>query len=404
MRLPLVVIGVLLALLVPIGFATEPAAPDGGVAAEPTVPVGTIARRVELLRGMSFRTAPEPVVVTPEEATRDGLADLDRAYPPEAREADETLYGMLGLLPPGTDLREATASIFGDQVAGYYDPRTDRLRIVEDVSTGPVLDEVTVAHELVHALEDQRVGLDMDAAERSDDRGYAYKALVEGTATAVMFAYLGKHFGSEEAVGGILSSAFGSASTADLPPFMVAGLLFPYERGQLFVDDLYGRTDSWELVDVALRERPPVSTEQILHPDRWMAAEQPQRVSVPSPGAGWERLTAGTLGEWQTGQLLALSGSMRPDAAEGWGGDRYALYRRGEEEALVVHWTHDSASDGAEFADALRDYVEDGLEAEPGREHYELDGNVVALSAGANGVRLTFAPDLALARRLSRLP
>jgi hypothetical protein len=398
MRLPLIVIGVLLAVLVPVGFATEsdPAEPEA------STPVATIAARVEALRGLRFETDPVPVRVTADQATREGLADLDRAYPPAARRADEDLYTMLGLLPAGTDLRETSESIFGEQVAGYYDPRTERLRIVEGAATNRVVDEMIIAHELDHALEDQALGLDLDTAERSDDRGYAYKALVEGSATELMTAYVARHFGAEQALGGLLESAFATPSTANLPPFVLAGLLFPYEQGQRFVDDLYGRTDSWQLVDLALGDRPPVSTEQIMHPDKWIAVEQPDRVGVPSPGPGWERLTAGTFGEWQTGQLLALAGGAWADAAAGWGGDRYALYRRGDDLALAMHWTHDSARDGAEFLKALRGYVEDGLGAAPAHGQYRVDGRFVALSRGAGGVRLSFAPDPALARRLAQ--
>jgi hypothetical protein len=391
-RLPFAVIAVLLAVLLVVGFAADSGSEDAAPAARPAADVATIAARVERLRGLRFDAEPRPETVTPEQATEEGLADLDRAYPRAARAADETLYAMLGLLPRGTDLRELSASVFGEEVAGYYDPRTDRLRVVEGAGSGQgrVLDEIVMAHELVHALEDQRVGLDTGAAERSDDAGYAYKALVEGTATAVMFAYLGRHFGAEEALGGILGSAFAGGG-ADLPPFVLAGLLFPYERGERFVNDLYRRTGSWELVDVALRERPPASTEQVLHPDKWMAAEEPQRVGLPAPGRGWGERTSGTFGEWQTGQLLALAGGDWRRASEGWGGDRYALYGDGERDLLMMRWTHDSARDGAEFARALQDYVDEALPAGP----------VARIAAGDRGVMLVLAPDGATARRIA---
>ena len=78
---------------------------------------------------------------------------------------------MLGLLPPGTDLGETAAATYGEAVAGYYDPRSGRLRIVKGAQTGNrVLYEMTVAHELTHALEDQRFDLDVDADGRGRRR------------------------------------------------------------------------------------------------------------------------------------------------------------------------------------------------------------------------------------------
>jgi len=150
MRTPYVIIAVLLVVLVPIGFAG-----DGGAgkdaATEPSAPLPVIARRVEILRNLRFTAVPKPVRVTASQARRDGLASLDRGYPEAARRADEALYSRLGLLPEGTDLREVSGSIFGEQVAGYYDPRTKKLRIVEGAATaGRVLDEIPLSELAQH--------------------------------------------------------------------------------------------------------------------------------------------------------------------------------------------------------------------------------------------------------------
>ena len=369
-RTPLAIIAVLLAVLVPVGFATEPEpteAPETGS----TTPIATVAKRVEALRGVTFRRRPDPARVSPDQARREGLADLDRSYPLARRRADEALYVALGLLPPGTDLREVQASVFGEQVAGYYDPRTGRLAIVDNPGTAnPVLDEVTIAHELTHALEDQRFALDTSRAEAGGDASLGYLALVEGTATGLMFEYLNRHFSREDALGGLLGSAFaGDATGGDLPPFVLAGLLFPYQRGQQFVTDLYRRAgDRWTLVDLALTKRPPLSTEQILHPDKWVAVEAPERVAAPDPGlgAGWRKTAEGTFGEWQTGELLALGGRRRPEAAAGWGGDRYAVWQRGDDTTVAIRWRWDTARDAREFAPALRAAVPDGEVREDG--------------------------------------
>lgn len=350
---------IVLALLVGAAALTERG--EEGPAKEPSAPLATVIERVEKLRGLRFQRDPRVERVTPRQATEEGLADLDRAYPAAAREADETLYAMLGLLPEDTDLRDVQASVMGEQVAGYYDPRTERLRLVEGAGTGNrVMDEVTLAHELVHALEDQAIGFDLDLADRSDDAGYAYRALLEGTATVLMFRYLDEYFASDVALGGLLGGAFAASSTTPLPPFVMNALTFPYVSGQAFVADLRAKGGD-RLVDAALKARPPASTEQVLHPQKWIEAEPPLRVPPPAAPAGFRRLASGTFGEWQTGELLALAGGNVTAARGGWGGDRYALYGRGHRERVLhMHWRWDTLRDAREFAEALRDAAPTG--------------------------------------------
>ena len=144
----------------------------------------------------------------------------------------------------------------------------------------------------------------------------------------------------------------------------------------------------------AYRFRPPASTEQIMHPDKYLQVEQPDRVTLhASPGAGWARVRSGTWGEWATGQLIGNS-----DAAVGWGGDRYELWRRGsadcrapcrDRDALVMHWRWDDRAAARRFEAALREW----LVGKPGAS---------AVAARGLDVTLALAPDAGLARRLAR--
>jgi hypothetical protein len=350
MRTPFVTIAALLAILVPIGFLTDE---DGDKPA--ATPVATIAKRVEQVRQLRYKRIPKPQRVTPQQATRDGLADLDRRYPPAARHADEALYERLGLLPAGTDLKQVSGAVFGSQVAGYYDPRSKRLKVVTGTGTANrVMTEMILAHELDHALEDQVNGLDQKRFTESDDPGLAYTALVEGTATQVMYDYITRFFRGDVALGGLLGGAFASTDTGDIPPFVLAGLTFPYTTGQRFVRALLDH-GGWTLVDVAEDTRPPETTEQVMHPLKWIAAEPADRVALPPPPLGWRTATTGVFGEWQTGQLLARSGHAWGDAAAGWGGDRYALYQRGGEDRVVMRWAFDTPRDLEEFRRVLAD-------------------------------------------------
>lgn len=376
----LVVFALLAGLAVLTGDGGEPAGP-------PPTPVATVAERVEELRDLRFDEVPEAERVAPAQARAEGLADLDRGYPPARRRADEALYERLGLLPEGTDLRDVQSAIFAEQVAGYYDPRTDRLRLVEGAGSGNrVLDEMTLAHELVHALEDQAIGLDLTLADATDDRGLAYRALVEGTATQAMFAYLDEYVDAEVALGALIGSGLSAPSMANLPPFVRAALTFPYLRGREFVARLE-RDGGWRLVDVALRARPPQSTEQILHPEAWLRVEVPDRIRPPVRD-GAEPLATGTFGEWQTGRLLATAGGGRAEAAAGWGGDAYAVW----EDAVAVRWSWDSRADADEFRAAIEDVVRDG----------SLVGEAMVAARGRR-VTLAVASDAGVARRLATL-
>jgi hypothetical protein len=372
-------------------------------------PIERIAARVERERGLEFVREPDPVQVTPSQARREGISSLDQDYPPARRRADAELLSLLGLLPPGTDLGEAAASTYGEGVAGYYDPRSGRMRIVKGAQTANrVLYEMTVAHELTHALEDQRFDFDLARLAAGDDAALAYTALIEGTATALMFRYVERRFGPEETLGGLAASAF--QPTGNLPPFLMAQLVFPYTAGERFVARLLevGR-DDWTVVNAALRVRPPASTEQVMHPQAYLEGDEPERVSLRGPvaalGERWRPLRRTTLGEWVTGRLLARAGGTEAgDAAAGWGGDRAVLLGRRRERAVVVRWTWDAPADAGDFLRALRAWGDDGLpDSEPaGPDAWRTASGAAALHRSRGAVTLVLAPSVALARAAAR--
>jgi hypothetical protein len=367
-------------------------------AQEPLRPasVRQIVADVERERGLEFERVPRPQVVTPEQARREGLESLDEDYPPERRRADEQMLALLGLVPEGTDLKKAVESTLTDLVAGYYDPRKNRLRIVSGAQTeNRVLYEMTLAHELTHVLEDQNYEFDLDVLAAGGDRALALTALIEGTATALMYRYVAERFDEQELLAGVAASAF--AGTGDLPPFLTAQLMFPYVSGEVFVQRLLRVGDGWRLADAALRFRPPASTEQVLHPGKYLRFEEPRDVSLRGPvralGGGWRPLTRGTFGEWQTQKLLARAGGTGSgDAAAGWGGDSYALLGRGDERALIMRWVLDTPRDEAQFGAALRTLAAEGLP----------DDTVAAVGRRGGTFTLAIAPDAALARRVAR--
>jgi hypothetical protein len=368
--------------------------------------VERVAERLERVRGLEFDRLPPVRYVTPAEAREEALGLLDEQYPPKRRAADEALLTLLGLLPEGSDIRELAGEIYGEEVAGYYDERKRRMTLVEEEGgSGGGAGEITLAHELTHALEDQHFALDPDEGAFDDERT-ARTALIEGTATVAMLDYSARHVargrvGRRELLAqldaiDLLESAGG------LPPYLQRSLVFPYSAGARFVDAI----GTWGPANRALRGRGPASTEQVLHPAKYRAGERPLRVPPPrAPGGAWKRATAGTIGEFDTAELIRSSDSpVRAErAAAGWGGGRYALWRRGGESALALAWRWDGARDAAEFTAALPRYVErtlGGRPAGPGLWRTETRG-FVAVAPGAV-VRLAIAPTRRLASALAR--
>jgi hypothetical protein len=407
---PLAIVMTIALLLVPLAFVLDDGDEERSpapAAAVRTAPVAEIAGLVERERGLDFEGAPEVRRVTPAQARAEAAETLDEDYPPARRAAEAEVLAMLGLLPPGFDLGESTLASFDEAVAGYYDPRSGALRVIEGAQTGsPVLYETTVAHELTHALDDEHFDLDEDAVAEGGDAGLAYLALVEGSATAVMNRFMTERFSAEEALGASLGSVLAGSGTGTegMPPFLVAQMLFPYTSGEAFVNRLLEvGGGGWKVVDAAMRFRPPASTEQVLHPDKYLQVEQPDRVAAPSL-RGWKVLERSTVGEWLTARLLAgAGGTGAAEAAGGWGGDAYTLLGRGDERALGIRWRWDTPRDAREFASALRAWAEDGMpESEPaGADAWRGRDGVAVVREDGDAVGFAIAPDRPTARSLA---
>jgi hypothetical protein len=372
-----------------------------------------VARRVAEIRGIDFKSVPEPQV-TDTQALRD-LAE-EQISKPKAAEmiaAGDAQLKLLGLLEAGESLADVTTDVTAD-AAAYYDPKEKELFLLGDaVPAGPALAEFVLAHELNHALEDQVFGLPKSSAS-SDDQVLAESALVEGSATSLMTEYAATHL----ELGDLLeeSGALESSAT-DLPEIALAQVNFSYLGGQKFVDEL--RADAgggWDLVDFAYERRLPATTEQILHPEKYLDDEAALPVPpVPDPGPGWEEADDGTVGEFFTREVLRQDAEEvgADAAAAGWGGDHYRFFRRKgapaecsddcrQDNAMAIVWRGDDEDEAAQLRQGVEDFVERSLGgAAASAGTWELDGGWAAVGGDGDVVTLALAPDEATARRLS---
>jgi len=337
--------------------------------------VALIERRVERLRGLRFLHPVPVAVVSAAAARRAGLEDFRRSEPRAREAADEEELKLLALIGPRESLRAIAASVYGEQVAGFYDPRRRRLALVR----GAGVDDLTLAHELTHALEDQHFDLDRLQSSASGDAAAGVQGLVEGDAMEVEERYAMRYPGALS-FGQAMSALGQVAGATPLPGAVERELLFPYTAGLRYVGALVAAGHGWRLVNEALRGRPPRSTAEVIDPRRWLRHERPAAVGLPrGPGRGWRRLSQSTFGEADLRELLrpAAGGAGAAVLAATWRGGREALWRRGplpdascaapcrRRDVLVIAVRAGDAAGRRGLAAALGAWVQVGLHGRP---------------------------------------
>jgi hypothetical protein len=297
-------------------------APDRASYVEQAV---ALAPEVERATGLRFTTPPKVEVRSAEQVREFVRRALDEPGARAELEGVAAAYRHLGLLEPTADLREILVRVLGEQVVGYYDPRTKTLYLTQGADSAAVT--VTLRHELVHALQDQHQNLDSLLRVRGQgDRSAGAQAALEGQATWAMFGPAGLAL---QAPGGwdrvrqmIRENMEQTPALAAAPLIVRETLLFPYLSGAELARAVArtGHPDS-------LVRRLPASTEQVLHVERYIASDgtrpdAPLVVTLPAPRTGSLR-AENTMGEFETRlvlfQHLADLGTAA-QAAGGWGG------------------------------------------------------------------------------------
>ncbi len=263
-------------------------------------------------------------------------------------EVDEKLFQRLGLLAAGASYLDRLAAAVGRDPVGFYDPSSRRLSVPDFVSLPE--QRPTLAHEIAHALQDQRFGLRRFLKVTPDgrrglsfDEQLARQALVEGDASVLSMEAIDPR-GAFPAPMELAATAqrareaAGPAFAAQTPRFLRELLAFPYVDGFAFVARERA-TASWAAID-AIWARPPESTTQVLHPEKYDRRQSPLEIELPPlplMGDGLHLARADTLGElvlriWLAapGPGLAADPLLTPEtadrAATGWRGDRVAIY------------------------------------------------------------------------------
>ena len=306
---------------------------DGDSLAALLARTDTVAKEVAKIRGLPLKHAiPNEVVDRVELHAR--LAKLAGDHKTQAELVAEGLsLARWGMIPLGTDYLQLQVELMTDQIAGYYDPETKKLTILQSAGDDPSWAEMVLAHELDHGLQDQAFDLHKfeDLPDTEGDAAMARHALVEGDGIALMIEVLLARAQrpapwADPAIAAkfVDLMAAPTGDSLDSAPLAIReAMLFPYRAGFAFVAALR-RRHAWSAIDAAFK-RPPRSTEQILHPEKYVADERPIEVVAESPLPGYAVASSTVWGELGFALFLRAHGvdeQVAAQAAAGWGGDR----------------------------------------------------------------------------------
>ncbi|MEO7971695.1 MAG: hypothetical protein ABI698_10380 [bacterium] len=300
--------------------------------------------------------------------------------------ATEVAYRKFGLAPATFEYRPFIIKLLLEQIAGYYDPVTREFYLadwLELETQKPVM-----AHELTHALQDQHFNLRrfQKWPHGDSDAQLAAHSLIEGDATLAMMVYMAKNPLVALAFTRSLSTGVSTEQFNQAPRALRESLIFPYLQGSQWATSVYKR-DGFAGLSKAFTNL-PLSTEQILHPEKYFTYERPLKITLPelssllnkaaaanggspvslrspfgtqysalSTSPLWHRIDSDVNGEW--GYYLLLDQFLNSPAesrraAAGWAGDRYDVYEGPEPgQALIAQisaW--DTEADAREFFDA----------------------------------------------------
>jgi hypothetical protein len=291
-----------------------------------------------------------------EQLTRYLEEKLDEELPPDEARATVDVYALLGLVPFDLDLRSVLLGLYSEQVAGFYEPDSTALFVMDDQGEAEL--QGVLVHELVHAIQDQNVDLDsLTERARGNDRTIAAQAAIEGHATLVMLEHLAEQMtGVPTDLGKvpdfatqmrpllqIMRSQFPALARA--PRIIQEALLFPYLEGTSFVQAMWTGGERVAPFGASL----PESTEEVL---ARRTGDDPLEIELSVAGPRVVREDG--LGRFEMGIFLEEHGA---DAAtaNGWEGDRYVLVEQpGGMRALGWYALWEDAAARARFVSAMR--------------------------------------------------
>jgi hypothetical protein len=305
-----------------------------------------VLQQVSEITGLKLLTPVKKTLRSRDEIRAYVLREMDEEKKPGERYADARTDEAFGLIPKGFDLDNFMVDLLTEQIAGLYDPKAREFYIADWI---PIDDQrMVMAHELTHALQDQHFQIEVweKAARPNEDAELAREAVLEGSAMAAMIDYLlqGKGYSVID-IPAIDPSMFAgdmsqSPKLQEAPQFLRDSMVFPYFAGLTFSTSIL-KSARWKGLS-AVFDRPPVSTQQIIHPALYKSGKVPAAVTIPSfqklLGPDWTKLDENVMGEFGWMEILKqfLGENIAKPLAAAWDGDRYALYEQKQTKRLIL--------------------------------------------------------------------
>lgn len=275
-----------------------------------------------------------------------------------AARGEQRLLVLLGLLPAGYDAPGSLLDLLGMDQPAVYSRVDKRLYLGAAASSLGGAARLAVAHEVVHALQDQHFDLTAlrSSGLGSGDRLVAVNALVEGDAMLTIVRW-GRAFLTPADKRSLPSVPSEAAELIEAPLVVREALLFPHQQGRAFVQALHD-VGGYDAVNQAFLA-PPSTTEQVIHPEKYGRRELPRTLALPdlaqALGERWRLQATDVLGELRL-RILIEQFTTRGEAdvaAAGWDGDRVVLFEDEDARAIAVLATAwDTDGDAVEFYNA----------------------------------------------------
>jgi len=303
--------------------------------------IARMLKKVSAVRGIEAKKEVPGRTLAREKLLARVKEHVAREIPPAAIRDEGLVLQLLGFIPMAFDYEAETFALLEAQLAGYYEPADRTMYMAADLDEENA--QATLAHELVHALQDQNWDLGTRSKYKPGhgDESSARSALAEGDATSAMLDVIISETGRtaldmpEELFSATIAQSMDKGPGSSAPHVMRASLIAPYLDGTLFVHALR-RKGGWDAVNRAW-DKPPLTSEQILHLDKYEAHEPAIDVAVPTRsalGAGWTEKEDDVYGE--LGIRITFAEWMEPEkaavVAAHWGGDKGVLLQKGNNE------------------------------------------------------------------------
>jgi len=327
------------------------APPAASAASPPSIlaQADTILEQMSRITGLPIKSPLKKRIVSRPEIRRFLIGNLHAEYTPRELHVQEATLRAFGLVSRTFDLEKFLISFYTEQAAGFYDPRTKTMYLADWIPADT--QQMVLAHELTHALQDQNFNLEhyMHAVKNDDDAEAARQAVVEGYATAAMFQRM---LGSTNLAllpsFDTLIAPLINQQMAEFPVFSKAPFffrleaLFPYIQGAGFIEKGLKQVGSWKDLNT-LFTSPPTSTKDIYQPDVYFSHVPLPNVQLPAQTPldsvpGLSRLDENSLGELGFNALLGqfLSEERAKAASADWLADRYILYENRAQQSYAL--------------------------------------------------------------------